>query len=447
MRSAYPHPEKATQPSSEVIIDLEARPANWEIAPGRTVPGWTYNGQVPGPTIEANVGDTLVVRLTNSLDEPTTIHWHGIRLPAAMDGTQVVQPLVQPGETFEYRFTVPDAGTFWYHSHHNETVQMERGLYGALVVRDAGEVKVDRERVLMLDDMKLRRNGDFAKFGGWIEEHTGREGNVRLMNGKSEPTLDVAAGQVERWRVINASSARYVLLSIGGEEFSIVGTGGGLIEEPVPVREVLLVPGDRADVVVGPFAEGTELSVNSMPYNRHTGKPKVERFASVRVGARRDSVAAIPDRMRSIEPLTAPDATPNRVVTMSERLSLRRGTDFMINGEMHHNDKPVMVGELQVWDVVNASHMDHPFHLHGFFFQVLSVNGVAPAYKAWQDTVNVPPKGTVRIAWMPDDRPGFWMYHCHILEHHAGGMMANFAVVRRGEESMADGMAAHNCHA
>jgi FtsP/CotA-like multicopper oxidase with cupredoxin domain len=113
---------------------------------------------------------------------------------------------------------------------------------------------------------------------------------------------------------------------------------------------------------------------------------------------------------------------------------------------MHHNDKPVIVGELQVWDVVNASHMDHPFHLHGFFFQVLSVNGEAPPYRAWQDTVNVPPKGTVRIAWMPDDRPGFWMYHCHILEHHAGGMMANFAVVRQGEESMADGMAAHNCH-
>jgi FtsP/CotA-like multicopper oxidase with cupredoxin domain len=446
MRSAHSYLETTSHPVSEVIIDLEASASDWEVAPGRTVRAWTYNGQMPGPTIEANVGDTLVVRLTNRLDEPTTIHWHGIRLPAAMDGTQVVQPLVQPGESFEYRFTVPDAGTFWYHSHHNETVQMERGLYGALVVRDAGDVKVDRERVLMLDDMKLRRNGDFAKFGGWIEEHTGREGDVRLVNGKSDPTLDVAAGQVERWRVINASSARFILLSIGGQEFSIVGTGGGLIEEPVPVRELLLVPGDRADIVVGPFAEGTSLSVNAMPCNRHTGKPKVERFASVRVGTRRDSAAVIPSRMRLIESLATPDATPNRVVTLSESLNLRRGTDFKINGEMHHNDKPVMVGELQVWDVVNASHMDHPFHLHGFFFQVLSVNGVASAFRAWQDTVNVPPKGRVRIAWMPDDRPGFWMYHCHILEHHAGGMMANFAVVRPGEESMAKSMVAHSCH-
>jgi len=275
----------------------------------------------------------------------------------------------------------------------------------------------------------------------------GREGDVRLVNGKSEPALDVAAGQVERWRVINASSARYVLLSIGGQEFSIVGTGGGLIESPVSARELLLVPGNRADIVVGPFVEGAELSVNALPYNRHTGKPKVERFAAVRVGARRESVAVIPSRMRSIERLAPLDATPNRVVTMSERLSLRRGTDFMINGEMHHNDKPVTVGELQVWDVVNASHMDHPFHLHGFFFQVLSVNDVVPEFRAWQDTVNVPPKGRVRIAWMPDDRPGFWMYHCHILEHHAGGMMANFAVVRPGDESTVEGMSLHSCHA
>src|SRR5687767_604864 len=149
------HDATAHETPSEVVIDLEARPADVEIAPGRTVHAWTYNGQLPGPTIEARVGDTIVVRLTNRLEEPTTIHWHGVRLPAAMDGTQVVQQLVAPGETFEYRFTVPDAGTFWYHSHHNETVQMERGLYGALVVRGVSEVAVDRERVLMLDDMKL----------------------------------------------------------------------------------------------------------------------------------------------------------------------------------------------------------------------------------------------------------------------------------------------------
>jgi len=429
---------------SGVLVELEARVADWEIAPGRILRGFTYNGQVPGPTIEARVGDTIVVRLKNSLEEPTTIHWHGLRVPALMDGTQVVQPVVAPGETFEYRFAVPDAGTFWYHSHFNETVQLEKGLYGALIVRQAVEPALDRERVLVLDDVKLNRKGDFAKFGGWMEEHAGREGNVRLVNGRVEPELIVAAGQVERWRVVNASSARYVHLSVGGTSFSILGTGGGFIETPVAATELLLAPGNRADIAVGPFTAGDIVSIDSLPYDRHTGKKTVERFATVRVGAEKESSAVIPDRLRSIEPLAGPEATPTRSVRLSERLNLRRGTDFLVNDERHHNDAPVTVGELQVWDIANASHMDHPFHLHGFFFQVLAVNGVAPAFRSWEDTVNVPPRGNVLIAWMPDDRPGMWMYHCHILEHHAGGMMANFAVVRAGEPAPVGGVP--TCH-
>ena len=119
-----------------------------------------------------------------------------------------------------------------------------------------------------------------------------------------------------------------------------------------------------------------------------------------------------------------------RTVTLGFKLSLRRGLDFVVNGERHHHDQPVKVGELQVWDIVNDTLMDHPFHLHGFFFQVLEVNGEPPAFRSWEDTVNVPPRSRVRIAWLPDDRPGEWMYHCHILEHHAAGMMAHIEVVR-----------------
>jgi FtsP/CotA-like multicopper oxidase with cupredoxin domain len=115
-----------------VTVRLEAAETGWEIAPGHVVPGYGFNGQVPGPAIEAEVGDTLVVDLTNALHEPTSIHWHGLRVPAEMDGTQLVQQPIQPGKTFQYRFALPDAGTFWYHPHINETVQLEKGLYGAL---------------------------------------------------------------------------------------------------------------------------------------------------------------------------------------------------------------------------------------------------------------------------------------------------------------------------
>ena len=446
MQSEHTHIHHHHVRQREVVVQLEAREAVWELAPGKRVKGWTYNGQVPGPTIEARVGDTVVVRLKNSLAEPTTIHWHGLRIPAAMDGTEVVQSPVAPGASFEYRFVVPDAGTFWYHSHTNETVQMERGLYGALIVRGDDEPVVDAERVLELDDVALNWTGDFASFSGTIQRHNGRQGDVLVVNGRADTELSVAAGQTERWRFVNASSARYVLLSLGGRSFSMIGGTGGLLEAPVKTTSALLPPGDRVDIAAGPFAEGDTFDIESLPYNRHAGRTKRNRFATVRVGAAKASRASIPERLRTIAPIAAANATPTRRVVLGEKLSLRHGMDFLINGETHHTDKPVMVGELQIWEVANTSHMDHPFHLHGFFFQVLSENGTPPAYRSWEDTINVPPKSSVVIAWLPDDRPGMWMYHCHILEHHAAGMMANFAVVRAPEDAAGMQAGMGHCH-
>jgi FtsP/CotA-like multicopper oxidase with cupredoxin domain len=410
---------------------LEASEVDWEIAPGRTVRGYGFNGQVPGPVLEAKQGVPLEIEFTNRLPEPTVIHWHGLRIPAAMDGTEIVQRPIQPGETFTYRFTPPDAGTFWYHPHLNETEQLEKGLYGALIVRAADELMLDDEKILVFDDVRLAESGQIAKFGGLMDRHNGREGNVRLINGKSEPELTIAAGQIERWRIVNASSARYVRLSLGGRPFEIIGTDGGLIEAPVTVTEVLLPAADRVELAVGPFEEdGAVFDIEDLPYYRMAGKKGVERFGTMRIAARKPSTARLPAQLREIAPLVTGKLTVTRTVTLGFKLSLRRGLDFVVNGERHHHDQPVKVGELQVWDIVNATRMDHPFHLHGFFFQVLEINGQKPAWRSMEDVINVPPKATVRIAWYPDDRPGAWMYHCHILEHHAAGMMAHFDVVR-----------------
>jgi FtsP/CotA-like multicopper oxidase with cupredoxin domain len=402
-----------TKPAREVVVKLAARETGWEYAPGRSVAGNTFNGQVPGPTIEAEVGDTLVVELTNELSEPTTIHWHGLRVPADMDGTESVQRAVEPGESFEYRFVVPDAGTFWYHSHVNETEQLERGLYGALIVRGPDEPVVDGERVLHLDDLKLDEAGDLAPFGDPHEHHAGREGDVRLVNGEQEPELEIAAGQIERWRIVNAANTRFVRLSIGGLPFTIVGSDGGLLTEPAQATEVLITPGERIDLAVGPFDEGELIEVEGLPYDRGKGETPRERFATLRVGPSAPSQASIPARLRQIEWLAA-DAAPTRTIDLKA----------LMHGGHHQRDEPVRVGELQVWELVNETSQDHPFHLHGFFFQVL--DETAPA---WKDTVNVPRKSRATIAWLPDDRPGEWMYHCHILEHHAMGMMAHFQVV------------------
>jgi len=149
--AAYRQVFEAAQPDPGrrvIPLHLEAREIDWQFMPGTTTRSWGYNGQIPGPTIEGRVGDVLEIRFTNRLPQSTNIHWHGLRVPAAMDGTEMVQRSVAPGETFVYRFRLPDAGTFWYHPHSNETVQLEMGLYGALIVRGEDEPQLDAERVL-----------------------------------------------------------------------------------------------------------------------------------------------------------------------------------------------------------------------------------------------------------------------------------------------------------
>jgi FtsP/CotA-like multicopper oxidase with cupredoxin domain len=425
---AQPAPGRAV-----VRVDLEAHEFDWEFVAGCATRAWGYNAQVPGPVIEARVGDVLEVHLINNLSQPTTLHWHGLRVPAAMDGTDMVQNPIPPGGSFTYRFVLPDAGTFWYHPHMNETVQIERGLYGALIVRGDDEPVVDRERVLVLGDVTLDAVGQLAPPPGWHERIEGRAGDRLLVNGRSGREIMVHAGHIERWRVANASGARYVRLSLGGRTFQIVGTGGGLVEVPVVVTEVLLVPGERVDVAVGPFNEGDVLAVEALPHDRGLGLTSAERLATLRVGeGTAPSRARVPERLREIPTLGA-GAVPTRVVRFGERINAERGLDFLINDEAHHRAGPVTVGTLQVWDVVNETAGDHPFHLHGFFFQVIERDGRAPAFRSWDDTVNVPAGGRVRIAWVPDDRPGEWMYHCHILEHHDAGMMAHFVVARANE--------------
>ncbi len=417
-----------------VEYNFEVSAFDWEIAPGKIIKAWGFNKQLPGPTLRASVGDILVVRVTNKLNEATTIHWHGICLPASMDGTAGGQKPIEPGEIFEYRFEVNNAGTFWYHSHTNETIQMERGLYGALIVDGETDPVVDNEKIFMIDDMKLNKENEFTKptwfFPRMVERHDGRQGNTLLLNGKKDLIIYVNSGQTERWRFINSSSARYFNLHLGGKSFKIIATDGGLLEYPVTVKEILITPGERIDIAVGPFTEGETFAIESLAYDRMTFlKAKRETFATVKVGESKPTKAFIPKQLRTIESLAKQDATVSRKITLSVDPRIRDQKDFRINGDTHVNDKPVMVGELQIWEVTNTSRMDHPFHLHGFFFQVLEENGKAPAYKAWKDTYNLKPKSSIKIAWMPDNRPGTWMYHCHIIEHHAAGMMAIFDVI------------------
>ena len=220
----------------------------------------------------------------------------------------------------------------------------------------------------MLDDLKLDEDGGPSPFGDPHEHHEGREGDVRLLNGRQEPELEIAGGQVERWRVVNAANTKYVRLSIGGRPFSVIGTDGGLLHEPREATEILVTPGERVELAVGPFEEGDVIEIEALPYDRGKGR--------IGAGAIRDASSrrhrSVEGRRRGesspVEPLASVGAEPTRTIDLKA----------LMHGGHHQRDDPVRVGELQVWELVNETGSDHPFHLHGFFFQVIEANGEAP---------------------------------------------------------------------
>lgn len=412
---------------SIVEVSLKAAPAMVAYLPGKPTAAWAYNGSVPGPTIEAKRGDEVVVHFTNGLPEPTTIHWHGVRVPNDMDGAGRLSQPIPPGGTFDYRFVVPDAGLFWYHPHVRSEVEVGRGLYGAIVVRDPSEPELDatEERVLVLGDVRI----DSAT--GIADDHLdmrgmmmGREGNLVLVNGRpSNGTLTVARGQRTRLRLADAATARFFKLRFDGGTMTQIGSDGGLLAAPRPIESVLLVPGGRVDVVVETSAGGT---LKMVPYERADGAGAGEELALLRLvpsDAATVSPAPLPAALRAIDALEAPAVT--RTVELGERMS-HGGWRFTIDDQTFPNVPPIAASlkTRMLLRVQNVSEMDHPFHVHGFFFQERGV-------PEWRDTINVPGMSTVELVVDFSERPGAagdWMYHCHILQHAERGMMAEVHV-------------------
>lgn len=419
-------------PAADVVeVALEARVADVEIATGHHVSMWTYDGVLPGPTIEARAGDTVRVRLRNSLPEATTIHWHGLRVPNAMDGVHVVQAPVEPGAELTYEFVVPDAGTFWYHPHVRSDVQVERGLYGAIVVRGDDEPETTTDRVVVLDDVLVDDTWQLAPFDD-SQAMVGRQGNVLLANGHASAAVEIASGGLHRFRFVNAANARFFRLALPGQTLVQIGTDGGLLEAPREVSEILLVPGERADVLLrAGGAEGDALEWKTLSYERGhmTGaEPDLPIFGTT-LGAAVDAAPAMPASLATIPAL--PAATVVRELTLEESHDAGGHAGhgggspvFSINGASFPDGAPLtgVLGAVEEWSIVNATEMDHPFHLHGFRFQIVD------SVPAWRDTINIPAMTTVRFRVRLEDHPGRWMFHCHILEHAERGMAGELIV-------------------
>lgn len=430
---ATPFLESRPVETGQVVeVDLVASPTSLDLLDGRMLDVWAYNEQVPGPTIRARRGDTIRVRFQNQLPQPTTVHWHGIRLPNGMDGVPgVTQPPVAPAEGFVYEFLARDAGTFWYHPHVRGSEQLGRGLYGVLIIEEEQPPPV-REILWVLDDWRLDETGQidprFVTRGDLA--HDGRWGSVITVNGRRAPQFDLAPGERVRLRILNAANGRVFRPDFSGVDAQVIAFDGLATEKPLSAAGIELAPGNRVDLDLQAPADPGAIQVVD-----HFSPRRPNLLATLRV----EGAAALP-----VPPIELAGFVPTwRGAEAIEpelefRLNAARGGPYgiqwMINEEvMLHDDESPMsewheppyalqAGKWAKLRFTNESARLHPMHLHGQFFKVVARDGRPVDEQHWRDTVLVRPREVVDVAVVPTEL-GNWMLHCHIMEHQDAGMM------------------------
>lgn len=410
----------------------------------------TYNGQVPGPRLEAKPGDTVQIRFTNRLSQPTNLHYHGLHIPPTGTGDNVFLEIL-PGESHTYEFQIPSnhpAGTFWYHPHYHGLVaeQLFGGLAGLFIVRgdldEIPEIKAAQEEFLVLKDYALDRSGNIPD-PGHMAQMTGRIGDLLTVNGRFNSTLEMPQGGLLRLRLLNASTSRFFALSLEDHPFYLIATDGGAIAAPVEINELMLAPGERAEVLVKADREPGQYRLVNQPFNPAQGMMGRGMMGGSRMGGgmmggsqRQNTTETIatltynstteplplPNQLIAVESLPEPQTT--RQFTLNHGMGM--GMVFLINGQaFDHNriDTQVRLNTVEDWEIVNTGTMAHPFHVHTNKFQVISQNGQSVPYAAWKDVVSVSPGESVRLRMSFRDYIGKTVYHCHVLDHEDRGMM------------------------
>ena len=436
---------------------LRPGPAQLRLRPaGASTRVWGFNGAVPGPVLRYPQGARVRVAVENALPQPTTVHWHGIRVPNAMDGVpQVTQDPIPAGARFDYDFTVEDAGTFWYHPHQASFEQVGRGLYGLFIVDEKKPIPVDREMAWVLSDFKLGRDnqqvddfGDVAHLGGG-----GRIGNVLALNGRPGVSrMQVRAGERIRLRLLNASTARIFLIAFQDHAPWIVSHDGQPVEpHAIPGGVLLLGPGMRTDLILDCTGKpGSSFSV----LDRRDKGAELARITYAKRPPVRASAPGVPEPLAP-NPIPEPDMSkavdhfvlfeggllgrpaigvvdgrPRKLHEIMAEQKLTWTMNYSAQHEHAQMHEPLLRlrrGEHVRLKLINDTEFEHPMHLHGHSFRVLSVNDRPERYRPWRDTVMIGPRGSAELGFVADN-PGEWMFHCHILEHAAGGMMGTFVV-------------------
>lgn len=449
-RPLAPTPTYSGKP--DVDIALTAQEVQWELAPGKVVKAWTYNGRVPGETIRVREGDRVRVTLQNDLPEPTTVHWHGVDVPAAMDGVpDISQPAVQPGEAFTYDFEARPAGTRWYHTHFNSAVQMDLGLSAPFIVEPlTPETPSDREYILALDDWvtgsatpsatptqesmmdNMMGDGMMGMMGD-----TGPAYDTFTINGKAFPAtepLKVRQGERVRLRFINASNMQTFVIRLAGHRMQITHTDGNPLQSPVEVDAIPLAPAERYDVTFVADNPGKWPLYALDPAHTEGGLKTLmvyEGFESAAESELKYSSTGLTlwsyglgQGVDWFPPAVGRPRTFDLTLSGGMMMMGQDANEWTINGKVYPNTDTLRASPNQLVQVrlFNMSMQAHPFHLHGQSFRVLRVDGQALSAPLIKDTVDVAAMmGTVDIEFVAYN-PGDWMFHCHKPMHMDGGM-------------------------
>lgn len=420
--AAFPSP--AASPAARPLL---AGPAGVALDGGKAGL-WAYDGLFPGPLLRLREGETLRLDLENRLDEDTNLHFHGLHVSPEGRADNPFR-VVRPGERAAYEVVIPEGqgGTYWYHPHphRRQAAQLWRGLAGPLIV----EHPLDREAaladcgelVVFIKDLEVADGVPAGHARG--EWSRGKEGADIYVNGRLGPNL-AAPSLRPRLRVINACNARYARLALeDGRPFHLVALDGHFLERPEPMTKLLVPPAARADILV-PLEPGEPCRLVLLPYSRvairSPSAPLPIATLVPPVGRARPEV---PAGLVPVPAIERTRAARCREVVMAMSYLGEKGSGCG-NAAMQAG-----LGETEIWEIRNVDTMDHVFHLHTWYFQVLTRNGKAPPFRAWRDTINLRPGELVEIAVPFTGFAGRSMYHCHIAEHADTGMMAHIEVM------------------
>lgn len=408
---------------------------------------WTYNGSAPGPEIRVKKGERVQVNFTNNLEEPTSVHWHGIRIENAMDGVSgLTQKPVQPGDSFVYDFVAPDAGTYWYHAHNKSWNQVARGLYGPLIIDDVEPLfDAAHDLTLMIDDWRLAGEGtlDVASLGSLMDwSHGGRLGNWLTVNGKAVPKIRLNRNENHRLRIINAANARVFEIDPNSFNAKVLGYDGQLLSEPRTLNyaPLMLGPAQRVDLLIIPD--------NDFTLDEISGD---DPFSMIEFEVSGDGIPS-PNQIKLVpNSIPVPDLQNAKKFTLNMAGGAMGGFVEMVyngkklegeafrttkqawafNGVANLAEDPffdVAAGETVIIETINNTGWVHAMHVHGHHFKILDRSGAEiDEGEMWRDTFLIGPEQTTQIAFVADNK-GKWLLHCHMLEHAAAGMNTWFSV-------------------